>query len=102
MKLDYTAMSHSDLHNEFSCLIGMEIMTDLVICASGHSYERVNIATWLANKDTSPLTGEVLPNKELITNHVLGFYGRFVLYVFARVSEYRISAFSQYICFSGY
>jgi hypothetical protein len=49
----------------------MELMTDPVICASGHSYKHVNIEMWLANKDTSPLTGEVLPKKELITNHVL-------------------------------
>ena len=32
-------------------------------------------------------------------NIMLGFYGRFG--IFARVSELGISAFSQYICFSG-
>jgi hypothetical protein len=36
-----------------------------------------------------------------VQRSLLGFYGRFVLFVFARVSEYRIGAFSQYICFSG-
>lgn len=42
-----------------------------VIAADGHSYEREYIARWLTEHSTSPLTGRVMPNKELIPNHRL-------------------------------
>ena len=42
-----------------------------VCTLDGHVYERAAIEGWLAHKDTSPLTGEVLENKALIPQHLL-------------------------------
>jgi hypothetical protein len=49
----------------------MEIMSDPVICASGHTYERTNIKRWLTTNNTSPRTGVQLRNSRLITNYAL-------------------------------
>lgn len=53
------------------CPIGHEVMTDPVMCADGHSYERVNIERWLATSNRSPKTNLPLPTKALIPNHAL-------------------------------
>lgn len=37
----------------------------------GCSYERSAITAWLEVRDTSPVTGELLPSKELLPNHAL-------------------------------
>ncbi|KAK9830395.1 hypothetical protein WJX72_011520 [[Myrmecia] bisecta] len=50
------------------CPISQEPMRDPVICADGHTYERLSIEQWLAKHDTSPMTNEVLPTKQLIPN----------------------------------
>ena len=57
----------------FVCPIEMddEPMEDPVFAADGHTYERRGIAQWLTNNDTSPLTKEVLRNRELTPNHHL-------------------------------
>jgi hypothetical protein len=55
----------------FLCPIMGDLMRDPVTCADGHSYERVNIARWLQENDTSPATGNVLPSTFLIPNHAL-------------------------------
>ena len=55
----------------FLCPIMGELMRDPVTCADGHSYERSNIARWLAEHDTSPVTGATLPSHHLIPNHAL-------------------------------
>ena len=56
----------------FNCPIGYEIMTDPVICADGHSYQRANIAHWFRlGNTTSPLTGLPLTSLNLITNYAL-------------------------------
>ena len=55
----------------FFCPIGMEIMSDPVICASGHTYERTNIERWLTTKNTSPSTGVQLRSRRLIPNYAL-------------------------------
>ncbi|EKX51733.1 vacuolar sorting protein 23A [Guillardia theta CCMP2712] len=61
----------SVLENSFRCPISMEIMSDPVFAADGHTYERVEIERWLQTRDTSPLTNEKLPHKMLTPNHNL-------------------------------
>ena len=46
-------------------------MTDPVMTADGHAYERAAIEQWLRANDTSPLTGARLPNRNLVTVHPL-------------------------------
>jgi len=55
----------------YVCPISHDIMHDPVICADGHSYERVNIERWLTKHNTSPRTGLQLPDNGLIPNHAL-------------------------------
>ncbi|KAK9829566.1 hypothetical protein WJX72_006523 [[Myrmecia] bisecta] len=51
-----------------SCPITQEVMQDPVVCADGHTYERIAIAAWLKVHDTSPMTNEPLEHKRLIPN----------------------------------
>ena len=53
------------------CPITSELLVDPVLCADGHSYERTSIEAWLADHDTSPLTGARLQYKLLVPNHAL-------------------------------
>jgi hypothetical protein len=55
----------------FMCPISHEIMHDPVSCADGHSYERDQIERWLAGNSKSPLTGALLPTKDVTSNHAL-------------------------------
>lgn len=48
-----------------------EMMRDPVTTADGHSYERAAIEKWLADHDTSPLTGAALSSRTLTPNHTL-------------------------------
>ena len=48
--------------------ITLNIFQDPVITADGHTYDRSSIERWFLNNNTSPLTGLVLPNKDLIPN----------------------------------
>ena len=41
------------------------------MCVAGHTYERVAIERWLAQHNTSPLTGHVLLTNAVIANHRL-------------------------------
>ena len=50
------------------CPITCTVFEDPVICADGHTYERVQITSWLQNHDTSPKTNELLPSTMLIPN----------------------------------
>ena len=59
------------LPNMPSCPITSEPMIDPVVAADGHTYERVAIARWLQTSDKSPLTGSILPHKELVPNYGL-------------------------------
>lgn len=55
-----------------TCPITGEVMTDPVVAADGHSYERKAIAAWFAlGKRTSPKTNESLPRQDLLPNHAL-------------------------------
>jgi len=53
------------------CPILSTLMKQPVIAADGHTYERRAILIWFSKNDTSPLTGEVLPNKDLAPNWVV-------------------------------
>jgi len=57
--------------NSMLCPIGLALMTDPVMAADGHSYERMNIERWLQDHDSSPKTMLHLSNKNLIPNHSL-------------------------------
>ena len=46
-------------------------MRNPVVAGDGHTYERAAIARWLQSSDKSPLTGSLLPHKELVPNYVL-------------------------------
>lgn len=56
---------------EFVCPITVEVMTDPVFTADGMTYERTSIEAWLGERDTSPLTGQVLAHKKLTPNVLL-------------------------------
>ena len=43
-------------------------MRDPVIAADGHSYERAALEGWLAQHDTSPVTGQPLHHKRIVDN----------------------------------
>ena len=53
-----------------ACDIGsmQGLMRDPVIAADGHSYERAALESWLAQHDTSPVTGQPLPHKRIVDN----------------------------------
>jgi hypothetical protein len=57
--------------DEYLCPITMDIMTDPVAAADGHSYERSVIEDWLKNHTTSPITNVELEHKILFPNHAL-------------------------------
>ncbi|KAK9829275.1 hypothetical protein WJX72_004913 [[Myrmecia] bisecta] len=57
--------------DDLCCPITMEMYRDPVIAADGHTYERLSIEEWLADNDTSPLTGATLEHKILIPNFAL-------------------------------
>lgn len=59
------------LPNMPSCPITGFPMIDPVVAADGHTYERSAIARWLTTSNMSPMTGSVLPHKELVTNYGL-------------------------------
>ncbi|KAL1500530.1 hypothetical protein AB1Y20_013186 [Prymnesium parvum] len=61
----------SSVSKDVCCPISMAVMMDPVIAADGHSYERTYITKWLETHCTSPLTGRVMPSKQLIPNHRL-------------------------------
>jgi len=51
---------------QYLCSITGDLMQDPVATADGHTYERRAIEKWLQRSDTSPMTGLVLPHKELM------------------------------------
>ena len=56
---------------ELICPITAELMTDPVVTADGHTYDREAIESWLRRKTTSPLTGEPLEHLMLTPNHIV-------------------------------
>lgn len=59
------------LPNMPSCPITGFPMIDPVVAADGHTYERSAIARWLTTSNKSPMTGSILPHKDLVTNYGL-------------------------------
>lgn len=55
---------------EFLCPISMELMEDPVLCADGHTYDRVQITEWLKRSPTSPMTRQPL-NGTMHPNYAL-------------------------------
>eukprot|EP00199_Chlamydomonas_sp_CCMP681_P000709 CAMPEP_0119106372 /NCGR_PEP_ID=MMETSP1180-20130426/4076_1 /TAXON_ID=3052 ORGANISM="Chlamydomonas cf sp, Strain CCMP681" /NCGR_SAMPLE_ID=MMETSP1180 /ASSEMBLY_ACC=CAM_ASM_000741 /LENGTH=475 /DNA_ID=CAMNT_0007091691 /DNA_START=54 /DNA_END=1482 /DNA_ORIENTATION=- len=55
----------------YLCPITQDLMVDPVIAADGYSYERSAIEKWLATHNTSPLSNQPLPHKNLTTNNAL-------------------------------
>ena len=50
------------------CSITTTLLTEPVIAADGHTYEKAAITEWLKTSDRSPLTNQRLDNKTLIPN----------------------------------
>ena len=48
------------------CPITLQRLSDPVVCADGHAFERRAITQWLRHNLTNPLTGAELPNRVLI------------------------------------
>mmetsp|Transcript_53844 Transcript_53844/g.93557 ORF Transcript_53844/g.93557 Transcript_53844/m.93557 type:complete len:1009 (+) Transcript_53844:87-3113(+) len=57
--------------DEFRCCITQDVMERPVITSDGHTYERTAIAKWLEEHNTSPKTGQELPDNVLRPNHAL-------------------------------
>jgi hypothetical protein len=49
----------------------MEIFSEPVICSDGFTYEKSAIEIWFKSNNTSPMTGLVLENKNLIPNRIV-------------------------------
>ena len=64
-------MFQESIKKSFECSITKLIIKRPVIAADGHTYEQGAIEEWFENKKTSPLTGEPIPNTNLIPNHHL-------------------------------
>jgi hypothetical protein len=57
-----------DLPHEFFCPITLELMREPTLASDGHSYEREALEEWLAQADSSPMTGLPLPNLYVTPN----------------------------------
>jgi hypothetical protein len=56
----------------FYCPVSMELMSDPVMVATGHTYDRTCIERWLQQGNrTCPVTGMRLRHLELTPNHAL-------------------------------
>jgi len=71
MQAEMVQPLHGDEPKDFVCCITQALMSDPVIAADGHSYERRAIAEWLARKRVSPKTNLPLPTTALLPNHAL-------------------------------
>ena len=61
----------ADVPAELVCPITVELMTDPVVTADGHTYERAAIQKWLERRKASPITGEPLAHVHLTPNHTV-------------------------------
>ena len=62
---------HQLLDVSLECPITCQRFVDPVIAADGHTYERRAIEEWLTEHETSPLSGEVMPEGELRSNWIV-------------------------------
>lgn len=60
-----------DTPASFVCPISLEVMSDPVTAADGHTYERDEIEDWFFAHSTSPLTNQELPSKDLEPHSML-------------------------------
>lgn len=67
-KAELKARAMQAIPDHCQCPITTQLMYEPVIAADGESYEREAIENWLANRNTSPLTNEVLAHKHLTPN----------------------------------
>ncbi|PHT67458.1 hypothetical protein T459_26945 [Capsicum annuum] len=68
--------------DDFRCPITLEIMSDPVTIASGHTYDRSSILKWFrAGNSTCPKTGERLTSIDLVPNLALKFLIKQYCYV---------------------
>ncbi|MQL89737.1 hypothetical protein Taro_022315, partial [Colocasia esculenta] len=57
----------------FRCPISLELMSEPVTIATGHTYDRASIGRWLASgNDTCPVTGKRLMSHDFVPNFALG------------------------------
>ena len=61
-------LDDDSIPREFICCITQSIMNDPVKTVDGQTYDRVAILKWFEQHSTSPLTGLVLPSKQLVSN----------------------------------
>ena len=67
-----TTSTRSNIPNSFLCPILHDMMSDPVMAADGHSYERSAIENWFnRGGKLSPLTGVLLTSQTLTPNHSL-------------------------------
>ena len=55
----------------FICPLTLEVMSDPVTAADGHSYEAEAITKWFQTSNMSPLTGLPMQSRKLIPSHAL-------------------------------
>mmetsp|Transcript_30929 Transcript_30929/g.50030 ORF Transcript_30929/g.50030 Transcript_30929/m.50030 type:complete len:445 (-) Transcript_30929:319-1653(-) len=56
---------------QLCCSITHQLMQEPVVCADGHTYERIAIERWLKEHCSSPLTGKTLKSKIMFPNYNL-------------------------------
>lgn len=61
-------LDDDSIPREFICCITQSVMIDPVKTFDGQTYDRVAILKWFERHSTSPLTGLILPNKQLVSN----------------------------------
>jgi len=66
-----SSLSEGEVPYQLECPITAMPITNPVVAADGHTYEREAIERWLSDHDTSPMTGQVLPTKNLFKNYSL-------------------------------
>eukprot|EP00873_Tetraselmis_striata_P017324 jgi/Tetstr1/437588/TSEL_026259.t1 len=63
--------SHPDIPDEFRCPISSDVMVEPVAIETGHVYEKANIAQWLSQNSTCPMTGLPLSSATLTQAYAL-------------------------------
>ena len=60
------------IRDEFLCPITYDLLREPMVASDGHTYEKMAIEKWLkSDSPKSPLSGEVLVDKELVENRTL-------------------------------
>lgn len=59
------------MNSQLVCPITLTLMSEPVICCDGFTYEKSAIEKWFKSKNTSPMTGLVLENKNIIPNRIV-------------------------------